>query len=77
MILADLTFVAAFVSYYLLEHYTYLSVFVLYTFWVPQIYLNVRTGTTAPLLPSYILVSSVTHLFVPLCTCTCPPSALT
>jgi hypothetical protein len=74
---ADYSFIAAFISYYLLEHYTYLSVCILYTFWVPQIYVNVRTGTTAPMRPSYILVTSAAHLFVPLCTCTNSPSALT
>jgi hypothetical protein len=58
---------AAFVSYYLLEHYTYLSVYILYTFWMPQIYVNVRTGTVAPMRPSYILVTSAARLFVPLC----------
>ena len=42
--------------------------FLLYSFWVPQIIHNVKNDCRKPLNMTYVVVSSASRLFLPLCT---------
>lgn len=62
----------------LLQLKTYLRffLFALYSFWVPQIVLNVVEDHRRPLLPVYILGTSITRLAIPLYFWGCPHNFL-
>lgn len=47
-------------------------VFLLSSFWVPQIVRNIRNDLKKPLLPSYIIIMSISRLFLPLYLWGCP-----
>ena len=59
-------FAAFFLAFYVGEKYRTLYALVLYSFWVPQIVLNVITETKKPLHKYYIYGMSLTRLVAPL-----------
>ncbi|CDF32392.1 unnamed protein product [Chondrus crispus] len=61
---------------YQMQNHIRLFVFALYAFWVPQIILNVVEDHRRPLLPIYIIATSVTRLAIPLYFWGCPQNFL-
>lgn len=61
---------------YQLQDHIRLFVFALYSFWVPQIILNVVEDHRRPLLPLYIIGTSITRLAIPLYFWACPHNFL-
>jgi hypothetical protein len=45
----------------------FILTFAMYSFWIPQIVHNVKNDCRKPLNPTYVLVSSTSRLFLPLC----------
>lgn len=58
--------------FYQLQSHLRFFLFALYSFWVPQIVLNVVEDHRRPLLPVYILGTSITRLAIPLYFWGCP-----
>jgi len=44
-----------------------LFLFVLYSFWVPQIYCNASRDSSKAFLPEYLIGTSICRLLLPLC----------
>ncbi len=63
--------VGLFLLYQLQDHLR-IFIFALYSFWVPQILLNIVEDHRRPLLPMYIIGTSVTRLAIPLYFWGCP-----
>ncbi|KAI0563451.1 hypothetical protein FGB62_40g21 [Gracilaria domingensis] len=61
---------------YQLQDHLRFFLFALYSFWVPQIILNAVEDHRRPLLPSYIIGSTVTRLAIPLYFWGCPHNFL-
>lgn len=61
---------------YELQNYVRLFVFGLYSFWMPQIILNAVEDHRRPLLPVYILGTTITRLAIPLYFWGCPNNFL-
>lgn len=61
---------------YQLQNHIRLFVFGLYSFWLPQIILNAIEDHRRPLLPVYIILTSVTRLAIPLYFWLCPHNFL-
>lgn len=61
---------------YQLQNHVRLFVFALYSFWVPQIVLNAVEDHRRPLLPVYIIFTSITRLAIPLYFWGCPHNFL-
>jgi hypothetical protein len=59
-------FGSMFLMFYLFGAYRTVFMLALYSFWVPQIVMNVVTEAKAPMHPYYIYGMSLTRLFVPL-----------
>jgi len=64
--------VGGFVLLYYMNHLFYLFLFVMYSFWVPQIISNATRSSRRPLLWQYVLGMSVTRLAIPLYFYACP-----
>lgn len=61
---------------YQMQNHIRFFLFALYSFWIPQIVLNVVEDHRRPLLPTYILGTSVTRLAIPLYFWGCPHNFL-
>ena len=61
---------------YQLQDHIRIFIFALYSFWVPQIVLNIAEDHRRPLLPMYIVGTSVTRLAIPLYFWGCPNNFL-
>lgn len=61
---------------YQLQDHLQIFIFALYSFWVPQIVLNIVEDHRRPLLPMYILGTSITRLAIPLYFWGCPKNFL-
>lgn len=61
---------------YQLQDHIRIFIFALYSFWVPQIILNIVEDHRRPLLPMYIVGTSVTRLAIPLYFWGCPNNFL-
>jgi transmembrane E3 ubiquitin-protein ligase len=56
----------------LFQRYPWVLVFLLYSFWVPQIVHSVRTGIKKPLLDYYYIGTGLCRLYIPLYILGCP-----
>lgn len=61
---------------YQMQNHVRFFLFALYSFWVPQIVLNVVEDHRRPLLPVYIIATSITRLAIPLYFWGCPHNFL-
>lgn len=61
---------------YQMQNHLRFFLFALYSFWVPQIVLNVVEDHRRPLLPVYIIATSITRLAIPLYFWGCPHNFL-
>lgn len=61
---------------YQLHDHMRIFIFALYSFWVPQIILNIVEDHRRPLLPMYIIGTSITRLAIPLYFWGCPKNFL-
>eukprot|EP01095_Lingulamoeba_sp_RSL-Kostka_P017030 TRINITY_DN8625_c0_g1_i1.p1 TRINITY_DN8625_c0_g1~~TRINITY_DN8625_c0_g1_i1.p1 ORF type:complete len:579 (+),score=71.93 TRINITY_DN8625_c0_g1_i1:256-1737(+) len=61
-----------FIFLYTFSDYFKYFVFLLYSFWIPQIYCNVTRDTTASLSLRYLFGISITRLYIPLYFFSCP-----
>lgn len=61
---------------YQMQNHLRFFLFALYSFWVPQIVLNVAEDHRRPLLPMYIIGTSITRLAIPLYFWGCPRNFL-